>query len=188
VISWLSGRVLASELGSLTLDVGGVGYLVHVPDRVVERVSAGSTMQLHTYLHVRDSELTLYGAEDRETMRWFQLLLGVNGVGPRLALAVLSTYSPQDLASRIETGDVDALVKVPGVGRKTAQRILLDVRGQVAVDDFAPADAADDALLALTGLGYTPAEAHAALREVGADSPVEERIRAALQLLGSAPA
>jgi Holliday junction DNA helicase RuvA len=172
--------------GSVVLDVGGVGYMVNVPDRVLEFAAPGTPVQLHTYLHVRDSELTLYGALDPESMRWFQLLLGVSGVGPRLALAVLSAYPPSELGGRIETGDVAALTRVAGVGSKTAQRIILDIRGKLPAEEASNVPTNDEALLALTSLGYTPAEARAALLAAGADGDVEDRIRAALKSLGGA--
>lgn len=187
LIAWLSGKVMSSGRGAVVLDVGGVGYMVNVPDRVLEIAVPGTPVQLHTYLHVRDSELTLYGALDPESMRWFELLLGVSGVGPRLALAVLSAFAPAELGARIETGDVAALTRVPGVGSKTAQRIILDVRGKLPADELgATSPMNDEALLALTSLGYTPAEARVALQAAGADGEVEDRIRAALRTLGGA--
>ena len=174
---------MSIDTATVVLDVNGVGYRVNVPNDVLASAAMGRSLELHTYLHVRDAEMTLYGAPDRESMRLFEMLLSVGGVGPRLAMAVLSAMSAVAVLRCIEMEDVDALTRVPGVGRKTAMRMILDLRGKLP--DLGPISAlpTDEALLALTGLGYTPAEARAALDAVDPDGALEDRIRAALQQL-----
>lgn len=186
MIAWLRGRPVAIDTAAVVLDVNGVGYRVHVPNDVLASALQSELLELHTYLHVRDAEMTLYGAPDRESMRLFEMLLSVGGVGPRLAMAVLSSMSAAAVLRCIEMEDVDMLTHVPGVGRKTAMRMILDLRGKLP--DLGPGQAAlptDEALLALTGLGYTGAEARAALDAVDPGGALEDRIRAALlQLSG----
>lgn len=183
MIAWLKGRVASVETAAVVLDVNGVGYRIYVPAEVVASAASGSSLELHTYLHVRDAEMTLYGASDREAMRLFEMLLGVSGVGPRLAMAVLSSMSAGAVLRSIDAEDVDALTRVPGVGRKTAMRMILDLRGKLPDMGALGIPQDDEALLVLTGLGYTPGEARAALEGVDSDAALEERVRAALRQL-----
>lgn len=198
MIARLSGRIAAIEPDAVVVDVGGVGYRVVVPASALASLGgARGEVTLHTRLHVRDDELVLYGAEDGATLALFDRLVTVNGVGPRLALALLSVLDAQALPAAIVAGDVDALVAAPGVGRKIAQRIVLELRPQLeaaappgaawgAVPAFGGSGDELDALAALTGLGYSAAEARRALAaaEVPADADVEARIMAALRRLG----
>lgn len=199
MIARLSGRIAAVESDALVVDVGGVGYRVYVPLPVLAAAGQeGDAVALHTHLHVREAELTLYGALDAATLAAFQLVQTVSGIGPRVALAMLSTFDATTLQSAIAAEDVDALVGVPGVGRKIAQRIVLELKGKVAGLPFAPAagggwgdggfgagGAQADAIAALTALGYTPAEARRAVASAGldAEATVEDHVRAALQAL-----
>ncbi len=119
VIASLHGRVTALETDAAVVDVAGVGYRVFVPAPLLADLGpVGSTVTLHTYLHVRENELALYGASDPATVRLFQMLLGVSGIGPRIALAVLSTYSSEDIQTAIVAEDVEALTRVSGIGKK----------------------------------------------------------------------
>lgn len=180
----------------LVVDVGGVGYLVHVPSGELARLPArGEEAVLHTSLQVREDSMTLYGFGDAESRDLFETLLATSGVGPKLALAALSTHPARALAHAIADGDVDALVLIPGVGKKLAQRILLELKEKLG--GFAaelPSGAASptessarsEARLALIELGYTPSEAHGALSAVDVDGDAAALLRAALRELAEA--
>ena len=177
----------------IVIQVGGaVSLRVFVPATTLEHLPpSGQQVHLYTHLHVREDELTLYGFATEEARRLFEMLLGVAGVGPKVALGVLSALNPEAVALAIASGDVDALSAAPGVGRKTAGRIILELRGKleqewgpIAVATASPGQS--DVLRALLALGYTPGEARQALTgEDRADLPLEERVRRALQRMGS---
>jgi Holliday junction DNA helicase RuvA len=189
MIAYLEGQVLAVGDHELTLVINGVGYLVHVPARLLERLQPGQTLQLFTHQYVREDAHELFGFTDRADLGFFQQLIQVAGVGPRLALAVLSQFPSDEVKRAIIHGDVPLLTSVSGVGKKTAERIVLDLKESITVTDeiaAAPAGAAPQALTAvdaLTSLGYSKAEALQAL--VGADSEatVEDQVRSALRQL-----
>jgi len=183
VISSVRGRVLARGTDHVVVEAGGVGYKVHVP-----RHPAGDEVLLHTHQVIREDGQALYGFESREELALFELLIGVSGVGPKAGLALLAVSRPVDVAAAIAAGDAAALARAPGVGKKTAERLIVDLRGKVAGVRAAPAAAdggtdVDEALAALRALGYTQSEAAAALRDVpGADrATTEERLAAALR-------
>ena len=188
MIASLNGRVLESGADSLVVGIGGVGLLVYVPAQVKERLRPGDEVQLYTYLVVREDSLTLYGFETQEERGLFELLLGVNGVGPRLALAVLSALTPDAIRRAIVHEQPEVFNRVSGVGKKTSQKILLHLQDKVpAVSGVEAAVALTDVdaevISALTALGYSVIEAQAALQSVPRDAPddVEERLRLALQ-------
>jgi Holliday junction DNA helicase RuvA len=188
VIARLRGLISEVEPEALIVEIAGVGLRVRVPSGTLASAQAGQEIALHTYLYVREAELSLYGAPDAASLRIFEALLGVGGIGPKLAMGLLSAMPADSLLSAIESESVDLLTRVPGVGRKTAQRIILDLKGKLPEGGKAPAslDGTDeDALLALVELGYSRFEAAAALasldEDVGATS--EERLRAALRHL-----
>ncbi len=200
MIAQLSGRVAAVAPDAIVLDVSGVGYRVLVPSTVLDRVMVDDELILHTHLHVRESELTLYGARDPQTLSLFVDLLSVNGVGPRAALSMLSSFDADSLADAIVHEDIDALTRVKGIGKKTAQRVVLDLRPRLETALGVALEGAGrggspvlgatgdelDAMAALTALGYTPAEARRALSvaSIEADATVAERVTAALRALG----
>ena len=198
MIARLHGRTVALEEGAVIVDVGGVGYRVHVPaNQVGDLGPIGATVTLHTYLHVRENDLELFGAVDVETLAMFRLLLMVSGVGPRLALAILATFDTATVQQAIVLEDIGRLTEVSGVGRRTAQRIVLDLKGRLEAagvmpgpaGHFAAMDAAasDDAeaVVALMALGYSRGEARRALAVLDPDTDpsVEGRILAALKNL-----
>jgi Holliday junction DNA helicase RuvA len=195
VIGWLKGRLLAKEpVGELLVDVGGVGYRVVVPGRLLESLGpVGSEVELHVHTHLRQDALVLYGFADLAERRCFEALLGAHGVGPSLALGILSVLTPAALGAAVEAGDVERLCAVPGVGRKTAARLLLELRsplgGLVGRDPLAPPEDGGSraaAALALAELGYGPDEVRSALEGIDAGAPVEDQLRSALrQLAGS---
>ena len=168
--------------------VGGVTLQVSVPANSVSSLGAlGSQVTLHTHLRIRDEQPVLYGFTDAAALGLFSMLTGVSGVGPRLALALLSSLDPARLQTAIITGDIAALSSAPGVGNRTASRIVLDLKGKIELSDFSEIEFAGDAdgqvIAALTALGYSSAEARAAAGTpaVAAETEVDDRIRVALQ-------
>ncbi|HLX89571.1 MAG TPA: Holliday junction branch migration protein RuvA [Acidimicrobiales bacterium] len=197
MIGWLKGRLLGRMAdGELLLDVGGVGYRVSVPAPVLAASGGvGDELALHVHTHVREDAIVLYGFADAEQRRCFEALLSAHGVGPALALAVLSMLSPPDLVRAVLEEDLDSLCTVPGVGRKTAARLVIDLRTRLAVAaDVAagvPGSSAGDAeprqevRAALVELGYAPDEIRHALSGVPADGAVEDLLRQALRELAA---
>jgi holliday junction DNA helicase RuvA len=195
MIAHLRGRVAHRDAGTVVVDVQGVGYLVHVTPG--ERVPArGEPIELHTSLQVREDAMTLYGFTERGSLALFDLLLTSSGVGPKLALAALGTHRPEVLRTAIAGGDVATLTAIPGVGRKVAERIVLELKDKVGggVDSVAvvgtdgtPSGALAEVRDALLGLGYSAGEVQAALAEVGpADGEAtSELLRRALRAMGA---
>jgi len=168
--------------------VGGVTLQVSVPANTVSSLGAqGSQVSLHTHLRIRDEEPVLYGFTDAAALGLFSMLTAVSGVGPRMALALLSSLEPARLQTAIVTGDIAALSSAQGVGNRTASRIVLDLKGKLEDAEFAEigisGDADSQGIAALTALGYSPAEAKAAAGApaVAAEAEVDDRIRVALQ-------
>ena len=168
--------------------VGGVTLQVFVPANTVSGLGAlGSQVTLHTYLRIRDDEPVLFGFIDAAALGLFSMLTAVSGVGPRTALALLSSLDPARLQTAIVTGDTTALSSAQGVGNRTASRIILDLKGKLEDAEFAEigfsGDVDGQVIAALTALGYSPAEARAAAATpaVAAESEVDDRIRVALQ-------
>ena len=168
--------------------VGGVTLQVFVPANAVSGLGAlGSQVTLHTHLRIRDDEPVLFGFIDAAALGLFSMLTAVSGVGPRTALALLSSLDPARLQTAIITGDTAALSSAQGVGNRTASRIILDLKGKLEDAEFAEigfsGDVDGQVIAALTALGYSPAEARAAAATpaVAAESEVDDRIRVALQ-------
>jgi Holliday junction DNA helicase RuvA len=187
MISTISGRVAEAEENGLVVEVGGVGLHVFVPAALAHSAEVGRPISLYTYLVVRETELSLYGFQTKEERRFFTLLLGVNGVGPRLALAVISTLSPNAIRRGVFSEQAEVFNQVPGVGKTTAQKILLHLKNKIKdVDGLEAVAALDDVdtevVAALTALGYSIVEAQAAIQAIPKDAPqdVEERLRIAL--------
>jgi Holliday junction DNA helicase RuvA len=187
VISGLRGMVQHVSEGEIHLDVGGVVLRVLVPSSVVGAIPrAGEACYLHAELVVRENSLSVFGFLDSEARDVFRILLQVSGVGPRLALGILSHFTPQSLRQAVARQDSGAFTRVPGIGRKTAEKILFHLKDRLGPS--APAarvlSAADgEVLAALTSLGYSLVEAQAALQSLPADQDgnVEHRVRLALQ-------
>lgn len=188
MIASLSGRVQELNSDHIIVEVGGVGLRVFVPAPTRDRFHVGETVFLHTYLVVREDALALFGFDNREARDLFTLLLGVNGIGPRLALSVLSTLSLDMIRSAVFHRQDEVFSRVPGVGRKTAQRILLHLQDRLpSIEGLEPlatiSEVDTEVLNALTALGYSVVEAQAALQSIPRDAPqeVEERLRMALR-------
>lgn len=197
MIAQLRGRLTAVTLGAVVVDVAGVGYLVHIPPGAPVGL-VGEEVTLHTHLVVREDALTLYGFADGRSRTLFTTLLSVTGVGPKLALAALGALGVERLRAAVVSEDVAALTVVPGIGRKGAQRMILELReklGALPAEDVPGGAAASSAALdpraevreALAGLGYAAAEIARTLDAlpVDGDASAEELLRDALRALGS---
>lgn len=187
MIATLSGKVTHVEPGSLVVEVGGVGLLVYVPDPISDQARAGRAIFLHTYLVVREDSLALYGFETQEGRDYFQLLLGVSGIGPRLAVTILSKLTPEAIRRAVFSEQAEVFSSVPGVGPKTAQKISFSLQDKITKEEgyeplAAMSDADSEVLSALVALGYSVVEAQAALQSIPRDAPedVESRLRLAL--------
>jgi Holliday junction DNA helicase RuvA len=168
VIGLVAGRVVARGRDHLLVDTGGVGYRVFVPPQLLG-TTAGDEVRLYTRLVVREDDLSLYGFASAEEEEVFSQLLGVSGVGPKVALAVLGSLSPEQFYRALRQADAARLVAIPGIGRKTAERILVELRDKAAA-------------MALVALGVRPPEAERLLAET--EGTTEERVKAALRRLG----
>jgi Holliday junction DNA helicase RuvA len=188
VIARLRGRPLAVPEG-LIVDVGGVGYLVAASAAALRKADRAAEVVVETYLHVREDTLQLYGFADAAERELFTQLLTVNGVGPKVALAIVSGSSAADLRRAIALEDAARFRAIPGIGKKTAERIVLELKGKLGNDDVTPIGAATAAIGAghltardaLVELGYSVVEAEQALASVDPDLPAEERVRLALR-------
>ncbi len=189
MIASITGTIQQIEESSLIIGVGGVGVRISVPRTVLEDVGGvGRAIMLHTHLIVREQELSLYGFETQEDLQLFTMLLGVSGVGPKVGLAILSTLSPELLKSAIMREDTAVLQRVPGIGKKTAERIMFQLRDKLdlteptAVPLVSDVDA--DVIDALTTLGFSIVEAQSALQHLPREAKtVDERVQLALQHL-----
>ena len=203
MIGRLTGRIVECTPGSVLLDVGGVGYFLHIPLSTFYPLSQGAspTTTLHVHTHVRQEALLLFGFATKGERMTFERLIAISGVGPKIALAVLSGIGVDDLEIAVRNGDRDKLQRIPAVGRKTAERILLELKDRLDREDrssrkpgkakAAPAPAADglgaDAVSALCNLGYSADAASSAVetasRELAADATLESLLRASLRVL-----
>ncbi len=196
MIAFLKGTVEAKTLSSLYLDVNGIGFEVGMSSTSLAKMpSQGSEAQVFTYLQTRDDGMSLYGFYSMEEKALFEKLIGVSGVGPKMALAALSTYAPEALATMIATQDVAAVQRIPGVGKKTASRIILELKGSLdqgignlftAEEDSATQDPAFElAREALLSMGFTSAETDLALKGAPVGSTDSALLQYALKRLGA---
>ena len=187
MIARLRGRPAGRTNDGLVLDVNGVGYLVAATPSILRRVSAGSELTVETYLHVREDALQLFGFAEAAERELFELLLSVQGVGPKVALAIVSGSSPNELRRAIALEDTARFQAIPGIGKKTAERVVLELKERLgSIGEAQPATplapkthlVARDALVEL---GYSLAEAETALAGTDPEAPPEERVREALR-------
>ena len=184
MISRLRGAPAGRTMDGLIVDVGGVGYLVNATPSVLRRAEGTAEVTVETYLHVREDALQLYGFADTAERALFVQLLGVGGIGPKVALAVVSSATPAELTRAIALRDSARFQAIPGIGKKTAERIVLELEGSIADALPVPAAGAPRELVArdaLVELGYSVVEAEQALARVDPDLPAEERVREALR-------
>lgn len=203
MIARLSGMLIEKGADAAVVDVAGVGYLVHLSQQSLSRLGpAGAAVELRTHTHVREDALQLYGFASAEEEELFHLLIGVSGVGPRLAINILSGMPADELAVALQGSEVARLTRIPGVGKKTAERLVVELKDKIkttsllsrAAEAAHPAKAmgGDGALeSALLNLGYKPAAAQRTAevvqRKLGAGAPLEERLREALKVIAGAP-
>ena len=181
MISRLRGIPVARAGERLVLDVGGVGYALAVTPTASRLAERGEEVTLETYLHVREDVLQLYGFAEPAERELFEHLLAVSGVGPKVALAIVSGSPPADLRRAIALDDTARFEAIPGIGKKTAQRVVLELKEKLGSAVSAPESGHLGARDALVELGFTPVEAERALASVDPDLPVEEQVRQALR-------
>ena len=203
MISYIRGILTEASGDGIVVEAGGIGYEIRVPLSVLERLPRlGEEVKIHTFLQVREDGVGLFGFLDRGELAMFKQLLGVGGIGPKGALGVLTALKPDDLRLAVISGDAKAIARAPGVGIKTAQRIILDLKDKVSMDDILPAAdgsgpdsggrgdavlgaAAREAMEALTALGYSAMEASRAVGrvEVTGDMRAEDVLKQSLRFL-----
>ncbi|MFZ4810791.1 MAG: Holliday junction branch migration protein RuvA [Ilumatobacteraceae bacterium] len=198
MIGSLRGAVL-ERLGdsSVLVEVGGVGYIVSVTPRTLAELEPSSPVFLYVHHHIREDAQTLFGFRSRDERTTFEILIATHGIGPALAIAILGTHSPSALVGIVATGDLGALTLVPGVGKKTAERLLVELRNRLSLPMLDPVGVGggggvsssgtvvSDVREALVGLGYGVEEVRDALRELDASSDASSMLRDALKLLGA---
>ena len=193
---YLNGVVAEMEANLAVIDCGGVGYACATTNYTLSQLKKGERAKLYTYMNVREDAVDLFGFSSQSELHSFKLLLGVSGVGPKAALAILSTNTPANLAMAVVMGDEKALTAAPGIGKKIAQRIILELKDKLAKEQASfgpdtggsvpvtvlPNDKAKEAGAALAVLGYSGSEVAAALKGIDIDTlPLEEIIRQALK-------
>ena len=193
---YLNGVVAEMEANLAVIDCGGVGYACATTNYTLSQLKKGERAKLYTYMNVREDAVDLFGFSSQSELHSFKLLLGVSGVGPKAALAILSTNTPANLAMAVVMGDEKALTAAPGIGKKIAQRIILELKDKLAKKQASfgpdtggsvpltvlPNDKAKEAGAALAVLGYSGSEVAAALKGIDIDTlPLEEIIRQALK-------
>jgi Holliday junction DNA helicase RuvA len=192
VIGFLTGIVAGRNPDGCFLDVNGVGYELHCSASTLASLPAeGRDVRLWTHLHVREDALSLYGFATEAEQRMFEALIGVSGVGPKVALQMCSAFAVDAFRRALVTDDVAAISSVPGIGKKTAQRILLELKEKLSLPDLAVVGSQPDTLSkarsALENLGYSPGEGRVALGEVAGagDDSVEGVVKSALRVLAA---
>lgn len=196
----LTGKILKFGVSSVVIECGGVGFYCQCSNNTLSDLAGEDTATVYTYLNVREDAMDLFAFYDEYELEWFKMLISVNGVGPKAALAVLSEMTPDRLALNISAGDVKAITKTPGIGPKIAQRIILDLKDKVGSavsmspspnEDLTRVSAVNDmpvtseAIAALTMLGYSQSEAAVAVSKIDPSQSVENIIRQALKLLSN---
>ena len=188
MIGRLRGTIVARRNEGVTLDVGGVGYEIAVtPQTLSSLPGLGEQMVLHTHLHVREDAMTLYGFMDEVGRDMFRLLLATSGIGPKVAMAILGSMRVEELHRAVTGEDIDALTVVPGIGKRSAQRILLDLKPKLVDADVVSLGGESGSgriREALEGLGYAAAEIREIIPEIPTDAPLEQQLRTALKALG----
>ncbi len=198
MISYLKGSVEAKNIDSIVIEVGGIGYKVFMSRNSIDKVGElGETVKVHTYMRVREDDISLYGFCSNEELRMFEQLIGVSGVGAKSALTILSNISPSKFALAIISGDVGVLKSLPGIGAKSAQRMILELKDKMKTEEAIQLDNdivpqyipennnARDAVEALQVLGYARKDIDVALSKVDTNSlSVEDIIKQGLKYLG----
>ena len=195
--AYIKGELAEKNIDSIVVEAAGVGYLIYIPTQYFDMLpDEGEDVKIYTYLCVREDAMILYGFLSKDDLEIFKLLITVSGIGPKGGLAILSTLSADDLRFAILSGDSKAISKAPGIGAKTAQRVILDLKDKLSLEDAFEKkllheqeaeetlpDARGEAVEALTALGYSPADALRAVQKVepGDDMDTEAILKAALK-------
>ncbi len=191
MIGSLRGEIIDKTEESVLIEVGGVGYVVLAPTTLLDTLEIGAKAHLATHLHVREQELTLFGFTDKEELTLFRTLLKVQGIGPKVALAILSHVSADALRQAVAREEVALLARVPGIGPKKAKQIVFQLKDKVGLEDVFTSgvsitDSDSEVIGALTSLGYSVVEAQTALQRLPKEArqeSIEEKIRLALSSL-----
>ncbi|MFA5995665.1 MAG: Holliday junction branch migration protein RuvA [Patescibacteria group bacterium] len=186
MLAYLHGNVLLHKPPYLVLDVHQVGYKIFVPIPILAQYQPGSALKLYTYQYLRENSIELYGFAELADLELFEQLITVSGIGPKAGLALLSQHTATALKQAIATNDIAVLTTTSGIGKKTAQRLVLELKGKFATLINPTATPLTDAIGALENLGYSTAEASAALAQIDRTLSLEQQIKAALKLLGQA--
>jgi len=189
VIASVKGAVLSADAERAVIAVGGLGLELLAAGPTLSALSrqVGEEVQLHTYLHVREDGLILYGFAEQEERALFETLITISGVGPRIALALLSTLTVEHIHNAVAREEPDVLTRVPGIGKKLAQKLIFELKDKLVLEPSlgvaALSDIDTDVIATLTALGYSVVEAQTALQAIPRDAPadIEERVRLALQ-------
>jgi Holliday junction DNA helicase RuvA len=187
MIGRLRGTIVERNLDRVVLDVGGVGYSVAVTPRTLVALPAvGEEAVVHTHLYVREDQLAMYGFASVEERDLFELLIGVSGVGPKVALAISATFTPNELRTAVSTNDQASLTSVPGIGKRSAEKLMVELRPKMDVfgESTTASGPLSEAREALEGLGYGSDEIRGILSSLADDLPVEELVKQSLQQLG----
>jgi holliday junction DNA helicase RuvA len=193
MIGYLKGKVISLKPTKLLLDVNGVGYLINISILTYEKISAALNVSLYIFTNVKEDSITLYGFYTEAEKEMFELLISVNGVGPKIALSILSGIKTEDLVTAINQNNISRIVSVPGIGRKTAERLLLELKNKVtSLSASQPTsgipDSQTEAILALATLGYNNKTAEPVIRSLVSEDPsltLENLIKKALSQLNS---
>lgn len=200
MISYIRGKLAAVEEEKVILDVGGVGYGIFMPGQSMGRLPAiGSEVQLHTYLNVREDAMQLFGFLTRDDLKIFKLVIGVSGIGPKGGLSILSELTPDDLRFAVLSGDAKAISAAPGIGKKTAEKLIIELKDKLSMEDMIRESVSEEAVIpqsgitgiqtdavqALTALGYGSTEALRAVKQVAVteETDVETVLKQALKYM-----
>lgn len=200
MISYIRGKLVAVEEEKVILDVGGVGYGIFMPGQSMGRLPAiGSEVQLHTYLNVREDAMQLFGFLTRDDLKIFKLVIGVSGIGPKGGLSILSKLTPDDLRFAVLSGDAKAISAAPGIGKKTAEKLIIELKDKLSMEDMIRESVSEEAVIpqsgitgiqtdavqALTALGYGSTEALRAVKQVAVteETDVETVLKQALKYM-----
>lgn len=200
MISYIRGKLAAVEEEKVILDVGGVGYGIFMPGQSMGHLPAiGSEVQLHTYLNVREDAMQLFGFLTRDDLKIFKLVIGVSGIGPKGGLSILSKLTPDDLRFAVLSGDAKAISAAPGIGKKTAEKLIIELKDKLSMEDMIRESVSEEAVIpqsgitgiqtdavqALTALGYGSTEALRAVKQVAVteETDVETVLKQALKYM-----
>ncbi len=193
MIGYLKGNIVSSKPTEIILDVNGVGYLINISINTFEKISGQKEVSLYIFTNVKEDSITLYGFHSESEKEMFELLITVNGIGPKSALSLLSGINSSELKNAIERSDVSRITAIPGIGKKTAERLVLELKSKVEKialneEQTVSFGLKKEAIAALNTLGYNLKAAENAIREVLSDSPdcsIEELIKKALNRLNN---